>query len=98
MITSASSARSGPKITFSPGTIQLSGVRHRVHITLRTVPLQALLIVIVVGELGPWQILVPTSLVFQNIGSQHIFQDFIDLLMFGYSSAYDRPNYELDEF
>jgi hypothetical protein len=29
MVLSASSIRSSPKITFSPGSIQLSGVRHR---------------------------------------------------------------------
>jgi hypothetical protein len=41
---------------------------------------RALLVAIIVRELTPGQILVPTSLMFQNTGSQHIFKDLVDSL------------------
>jgi hypothetical protein len=41
---------------------------------------QTLLVAIVVRELGPRQILVPTSMVLHDTGSQHVFQDLVDSL------------------
>jgi hypothetical protein len=41
---------------------------------------QTLLVVVVVRELGLRQILVPTSLVLHDTGSQHVFQDLVDSL------------------
>jgi hypothetical protein len=41
---------------------------------------QTLLVAVVVQELDPRQILVPTSLVLHDIGSQDVFQDLVDLL------------------
>jgi hypothetical protein len=41
---------------------------------------QTLLLAVVVRELGPRQILVPTSLVFHDAGSQHIFEYLVDSL------------------
>jgi hypothetical protein len=39
---------------------------------------QTLLVAVVVRELGPRQILVPSSLVVHDTGSQHVFQDLVD--------------------
>jgi hypothetical protein len=41
---------------------------------------QALLVAVVVRELDPKQIIVPTSLVLHDIGSHHVFQDLVDSL------------------
>jgi hypothetical protein len=38
---------------------------------------QTLLVAVVVQELGPGQILAPTTLILHDAGSQHVFQDLV---------------------
>jgi hypothetical protein len=48
--------------------------------SLKWCQFQTLLVAIIVRELSPGQILVPTSLMFQNTCSQYIFKDLVDSL------------------